>query len=75
MLDEPAAVRTIIISDTTRALLDDRVVGKAFSVGRRLRDLSWEVEVDDDLAFALDHVSCDPDRAIQFLCSQSTRLQ
>ena len=47
----------------------------AFSVGRRLRDLSWEVEVDDDLAFALDRVSCDPDQAIQFLCSQSTRLQ
>ena len=68
-------MRTIVISDLTHALLDERVIGKAFSVGRRLRDLSWEVEVDDDLAFALDHVSCDPDQAIQFLCSRSTRSQ
>jgi len=68
-------MRVIVISDVTRALLDERVIGKAFSVGRRLRDLSWEVEVDDDLAFALDQVSCDPDVAIRFLCSQSTRFQ
>jgi len=68
-------MRVIVISDLTRALLDERVIGKAFSVGRRLRDLSWEVEVDDDLAFALDQVSCDPDTAVRFLCAQSTRLQ
>lgn len=68
-------MRVIVISDVTRALLDERVVGKAFSVGRRLRDLSWEVEVDDELAFALDQVACDPDTAIRFLCSQSTRVQ
>lgn len=62
-------MRTLVISNASRSLLDGHIVGRAVAVQRQLADKSWEVEVDDDMAFALDQLSFDPDVAFSMICT------
>ena len=61
-------MRTLVISNASRSLLDGHIVGRAVAVQRQLADKSWEVLVDDDMAFALDCLSGDPDHALALVC-------
>lgn len=61
-------MRTLVISNASRSLLDGHIVGRAVAVQRQLADKSWEVLVDDDLAFGIDCLSGDPDVAFRLLC-------
>lgn len=63
-------MRTIVISDATRQLLEADALCRCMSGGRQLRDSSWEIEIDDALAFALDQLACDPDEAVRLVCTQ-----
>lgn len=60
-------MRTLVISQCSRALLDGHVVGKAFGPFRQLADSSWEVLVDDDMGYAIDRLCGDPDLAIRMI--------
>jgi len=60
-------MRTIVISDRSRLILEGAIAGCAFKLERQLADKSWEATVDDDLAFALDVLSVDPDKAINLI--------
>ena len=61
-------MRTLVISNASRSLLDGHIVGQAVAVQRQLADKSWEVLVDDDFAFGIDCLSDDPDVAFRLLC-------
>lgn len=57
-----------MISNASRSLLDGHIVGRSVAVQRQLADKSWEVLVDDDLAFGIDCLSGDSDVAFRLLC-------
>jgi len=61
-------MRTIVISNLSRGLLDGHIVGRAVKIERQLADKSWEASVDDDMGYAIDRLCGDPDKAIQMLC-------
>jgi hypothetical protein len=61
-------MRTIVISAVSKVLLDARAT-HGLCGGRQLSDTSWEIEVDDEVAFRLDQISGDPDEAIRMLCA------
>jgi hypothetical protein len=62
-------MRTIVISNMSHALLEAGSPAGALLGALQLSDSSWEIDLDEDLALALDRLSGDPDRAIQMLCS------
>ena len=62
-------MRTIVISAVSKALLDAHSSSCACYGGRQLADTSWEIEVDEEVAFALDRIAGDPDEAIRMLCT------
>lgn len=67
-------MRTLVVSDRSRTLLEGSIVGRAVGFGRQLADRSWEVSVDDDMGFALDCLSGDPDRAIEMVCAPDIKI-
>lgn len=64
-------MRTIVISNMSRTLLDGHIVGRAVKIERQLADTSWEASVDDDMGHAIDCLCGDPDKAFQMLCKPS----
>lgn len=62
---------TVVISDRSRLILEGAIAGCAFKLERQLADKSWVATVDDDLAFAMDCVSGDPDKAIDLMCNNT----
>jgi hypothetical protein len=62
-------MRTIIISNASHDLLVAHSMTGRLLGGRQLADTSWEIDIDEDVAFAMDRISGDPDRAISMLCS------
>lgn len=66
-VDEFAAMRTLVISDRSRILISGHIVGRSVAFHRQLADKSWEVLVDDDMGFALDQLSGDPDVALRMV--------
>ena len=62
-------MRTLVISNASRSLLNGSIIHRAVAVRRQLADGSWEVLVDDDMGFALDCLSGDVDRAIKLVCA------
>ena len=62
-------MRQIIISDRARKLLAGHILSRSISISHQLADKSWEALVDDDMAYAMDCLTGDPDRAIGLVCA------
>jgi len=61
-------IRMVLSDASWRAVLCGRISHHAFGNWKRLRDGSWQVDVEENLAFCMDQISGDPDRAIALVC-------